>query len=243
MEAIEFANVRKRAAQRKRKNRKWKEALALVDEAIQALDTEWRALPPAALISERGRKLAEALGDAYGTKGGILRSYGKYDQSCAAYDAGYGFESDERYRFANSYNLTQRLVARFLAEPERFEQDEWKNGNVVFPDSLVDAEGRIREQMSGPRLNDPWAMADRALLLLLLLHDEPEEQKTWRQIVSITPPAYVFSSTLSVIDDLRKQVQSKLGGSMSPRVAAIRARLLRTAQFLARHGSTGESST
>jgi len=233
VEVIEFANAKKRAAQRRRKNKEWGEALALGDEAIQALEAEWRGLLPTALTSERGRKLADALGDAYGTKGGILRSYGKYHQSCAAYDAGYDFEGDERYRFANSYNLTQRLVARFLAEPKRFEQDAWKDGNVVFPESLLMAERVIREQMSGPRLNDPWAMADLALLLLLLLRDEAEEQEAWRRIVSITPPAYVFASTLSVIQDLSRQVQLELRGSASPRVAAIRARLDRTMQFLA----------
>lgn len=236
MEVIEFANAKKRAAQRRRKSGEWNEALALVDEAIQALQSEWQALPSTALTSERGRKLAEALGDAYGTKGGILRSCGKYDQACAAYDAGYGFEGDERYRFANSYNLTQRLVARFLADPKRFEKDAWSDGAVEFPGSFVHAERIIREQMSGPRLNDPWALADRALLLLLLLRDQTEEQRTWDRIVSIAPPAYVFSSTLSVIDDLGERMQSKLGASIGPRAAAIRTRLDGAAQFLAARG-------
>lgn len=232
MEVIEFANAKKRAAQRRRKSEEWEEALALVGEAIEALESVWQTLTSADQTSERGRKLAEALGDAYGTKGGILRSYGKYDLSCAAYDDGDVFEGDERYRFPNSYNLTQRLVARFLADPKRFEQDTWTDGKVTFPGSLVKAESLIREQMAGPRLNDPWAMADRALLLLLLLRDESEEQDAWGRIESIAPPAYVFSSTLSVIDDLRNRVQAELKGSKSPRVAEIRTRLDRVKQFL-----------
>jgi tetratricopeptide (TPR) repeat protein len=231
VEVIEVANAKKRAAQRKRKDGEYNAALQLIDEAIRSLDEARQTLSEAAAAAERGRKLAEAIGDAYGTKGGILRSFGKYDESCAAYDAGYQYEGSPQYGFANSYNLTQRLVARFLAAPERFALDVWRDKDVVFPESLEQAERTIRDHMAGPRLNDPWAMADQAMLLMLLGRDVSEEQSAWRRIKSARPPAYVFSSTLEVVNDLRNRV-GDTSASTALRLEATRARLEWASHFL-----------
>ncbi|HEY0373017.1 MAG TPA: hypothetical protein VGD79_13515, partial [Thermoanaerobaculia bacterium] len=100
MEVIELAETKKRAAQRRRKAGDFDAAVVLMDEAIAALEAEHASLSGGTVTGERGRKLLEALGDAYGTKGGILRTAGRYDDSCEAYDRGYKFERNES---ANSY--------------------------------------------------------------------------------------------------------------------------------------------
>lgn len=232
MDVITLAQDRKRAAQRARKNNQPDHAVALLDEAISALLSEMDHLSDEARLGEAGRKLAEALADTYGTKGGVLRTAKRYDESVRAYDRGYDYESDPAYRITNSYNLTQRLVARIFAVPERLSEVTWKDDRTAYPDSFQGAEQEVSRQLVGARVNDPWAMADRALLVLLLLGDLLEEQQAWRRIVRSEPPAYVFSSTLAAIDDLRNRINEALQASMSPRVADIRTRLDWAATFL-----------
>jgi len=99
-----------------------------------------------------------------------------WDQSVSYYDEGYKIESgnDDRYpdfKFCDSYNLLQRLVARVLRDFRCLTDGDTKLGKGLnVPEELARAEREISDQVaepSGPRKKDPWAWADYAEVLIL----------------------------------------------------------------------------
>src|SRR3954469_7028731 len=142
MDVFTLAQDRKRAAQRLRTTQP-DQAVVKLDEAIGALRVEMASLSEEGQLGELGRRLAEALADTYGTKGGVLRTAQRYEESVEAYEDGYKYESNPRYRFTNSYNLTQRLVARIFAFPHLLAEKVWNDNRAAYPDSFNQAEQEV----------------------------------------------------------------------------------------------------
>jgi len=202
---LAFAKEAKSDAQAARKKNRFDEAEDIMTEAVEDLESNMRDLHDEARSGERAKEIARALSDSYGTLGGIRRSAGRYEKSADAYDEGEKIESDRAFGIVDSYNLTQRLVARVLIDPLCLVQEHMTIKKADFPDALSAAERKVTDQIEGPRINDPWAQADRALILLLLGR-ESEEQDAWAHLRNMKPPAFVFGSTLNVVRDLRRRI-------------------------------------
>ena len=179
-----------------RKSAKSSRDAAVLDRDVGALDdarAEYtRAIgllrplvpPRGAEWSDLEREYATRLYQCLGSLGGTWRDAAElegeagqkqacWDRSISCYDEGYGVESgsDVRYpdfRFADSYNLLQRLVVRILREPRCLEDGSLDLGKGIdVPQALERAERTVRDQLNGARKNDAWAMADLACLLIL----------------------------------------------------------------------------
>ncbi len=238
-DVIATAERLKREAQRARKSEDIDGALRLAEEAIGALEREYAGLGDEARSGTYGVQVAAAIADAYGTKGGILRTAGRYRESAAAYDAGYEHEHRVQHTFPSSYNSVQRLVARILDHPERLAEDRWRDDVVSYPETFEEAEGELKQQLAGSRINDPWAMADRGLLLLLLGGDPASERTAWREIQRVKPPAYVFSSTLPAIRDIQTKLDTVPETVRdAPRLADLHSRIAWVLSFLEKASKT-----
>lgn len=198
---IAAATADKKLAQAARKAGNYARAIELIERAVTMLETERPRLDlvEKGVLSEENRSLAEALADVHGSSGGIYRSARQYQKSIKAYDAGFKIEQDERFGFVNSYNLTQRFVARVLFKPK-----EWVViGEVIeeerFPNCLVEARDIVVRQTHGPREKDAWAWAD--LGMLWLLNGEAADA-AWDKVIEYAKQPFVFASTLNVVDDL-----------------------------------------
>jgi tetratricopeptide (TPR) repeat protein len=143
-----------------------------------------------------------------GSKGGILRRWGKYEESAKAYDAGYlEFERPEAgYGVVNSYNLVQRLVSRVFTEPACAGDDGLKVSGLVVRDALLDAMREIRRQLEGKRAGDEYAAADLALVSLLL--GEPDWESTLDDFINSSPPPqpYAVEATLKLFQELHDRL-------------------------------------
>lgn len=202
---IAAATADKKLAQAARKEENYSRAIELIERAVKILETERPRLDlvEKGVLSEENRALAEALTDVHGSSGGIYRSAGQYEKSIKAYDAGFRIERDERFGFVNSYNLTQRLVARVLFEPK-----DWVViGEVIeqerFPTCLVEARDIVVGQTRGPRKEDVWAWAD--LGMLWLLNGEAADI-AWDKVIEYAKQPFVFESTVNVLGDLMRRI-------------------------------------
>jgi tetratricopeptide (TPR) repeat protein len=180
-------------------------AISLLHEELSATETlEWRS------------KIASELADCYGLTGGIYRRWAlesasekKRDErlieSIKAYDKGYDFESNEEYGIDDSYNLLNRLLSRIMYEPS------WLTDSAAasIPDGveslsltkkLTEAEQVIQEQLKINRRGDIWAMADLALVKLLL--DKADPRSAYADFTSESPPGYAYESVLSTLRPL-----------------------------------------
>ena len=207
-QAVAAATSDKKLAQAARKEGKYRRAIELIERAIAALEVHRSVLDSTSTagVSAEVVDLAEKLADAYGSSGGIYRSAAQYAKSVAAYDKGFLIEADPRFGLVSSYNLTQRLVARVLYRP-----DKWNRpGTVVtgerFPDCLNTACDVVIGQTSGKRENDPWAWADQGMLLVLL---QRPASSAWDKVVALAKKSkqtYVFDSTRNVLTDLLTRI-------------------------------------
>jgi tetratricopeptide (TPR) repeat protein len=204
-QVIAAATADKKLAQAARKGGDYARAISLIERAIMTLEAEKPRLDSVekGVVSSEDRALAEALADVYGSSGGIYRSAGEYSKSISAYDKGCAIEQDKRFGFVNSYNLTQRLVARVLFAPEQWVVSGQRIAGEDVPDCLARARNTVGEQTRGPRAGDVWAWADLGMLLLLL--GEPADL-AWDKLTELTRQPFVFASTQSVVSDLIERI-------------------------------------
>lgn len=205
------------------------EAIPLIEEELSATDrAEWKA------------QLASELADCFGILGGSYRRWGLESEteqerisylrkSVGAYQQGYELENHPEYHIVNSYNLVNRLVSYILLEPDSLSEalpPEKAGGDFIVYDvkqELKKAEAVIREQLNDKRRGDIWALADLALVSLLLDYTDPVT--AYADFNAKSPPDFAYESSLStlrpmaeltlpVADKLREAVkllEAKLG--------------------------------
>jgi hypothetical protein len=187
------------------------EAIPLLEEELSATDrAEWKA------------QLASELADCFGILGGSYRRWGlesKTEQerilylrkSVGAYQQGYELENNPEYHIVNSYNLVNRLVSYILLEPHSSSEaspPEKAGGDFIVFDvkqELKKAEAIIREQLNDKRRGDIWALADLALVSLLLDYTDPVT--AYADFNAKSPPDFAYESSLST---LRPMAELKL---------------------------------
>jgi hypothetical protein len=214
LDPMAFAALCKQRSAHARKAHDFVNAERFMRDAVRRLESELAPLDIAIRHSARGRELTAALVDAHGTLAGALRADPepssrdrKLAEACDAYDLGADLELSRDYGVSGSYCLTQRLVTRFLIDPGRFGARDWTDrtraGAIVqFPRNFEEAEQLVRRQLVATRQHDPWAMADHALLLLLLLARTETERAAWDRLTRAAAPSYVLVATKRVVDDL-----------------------------------------
>jgi len=228
---INKATTFKKLAQSARKSGNYSQAIKLIERAVDTLEPEKSRLESVekGAVSAENRALAEALAEVYGSSGGIYRSAQEYEKSVAAYDKGNVIEQDPRFGFINSYNLTQRLVARVLLEPGQCFQPGRMIAGKDFTKTLHAAIDIVRSQTIGPRAGDVWAWADLGMLSLLN-GDTTTAENAWQMLVTLARQPFVFDSTLSVVADLLERIEPvSAEGGADPRLIST-ADSLRQAQ-------------
>jgi len=233
---INKATTLKKLAQAARKSGNYTQAITLIERATETLEPEkWRLESvEKGAVSVENRALAEAMADVYGSSGGIYRSARQYEKSVNAYDKGEEIEQDERFGFINSYNLTQRLVARVLLEPKEWVSPDKEIKGKHFANALSSATDTVMSQTIGPRAGDVWAWADLGMLRLLR-GDEKGADLAWEMLVKLARQPFVFDSTLSVIFDLLERIEPvAVEKGADPRLVAAAGSLKKAKDTLTR---------
>jgi hypothetical protein len=158
--------------------------------------------------------MASELADCYGLLGGVQRRWAldpkfpaeraeHLKESVFSYDKGYQFESDNEFGLKNSYNMLNRLISRILyyghISPKQIDPEI---SSLDMTKELEEVEKSIREQVAGPRRGDVWALADLAMVELLLGVSEPAA--AYASFNTLSPPDYAYSSVLSGLQPLAK---------------------------------------
>jgi len=177
-------------------------AIALTEGDLTATDSpDWKA------------QLASELSDCFGLLGGVYRRWGLESeipeerilhlrQSVEAYTRGCNLEVVEEYHIVNSYNMVNRLVSYILMKPDSL-ADSPAQANPALNDplnvreELEKAEEAIRYQLREKRRGDIWALADFALVRLLLEKDDPSP--AYAEFNAQSPPDYAYESALSTL--------------------------------------------
>ena len=199
----------KTRAKNRRDSGRYEQALTYLDRAAQLALEGFDRSP---------MEFAPELADVYGMTGGIFRRQAEVAaeahedelrheylrRSCDAYDRGFKYERED-LGVVNSYNLVNRLVSRVLDQPATLGGAPLQDDEVLPPDALHgELQAACREldsQLAGPRRGDVWALADRALLSLLL-SDTMTARQAYGPFNSTSPPAYVYDSALSALRPL-----------------------------------------
>lgn len=215
---------------RARRNRKRKR----FDEAVRNLDEAILKLQRADILADDGSgspsswetDVAKQLADCYGSRGGVYREAGDLAKARDSYDEGYLYEADARYEIVNSYNLVQRLVVRILLTPELVSDPVLASRHklpegLTVPEALAEAARRIAGQVRGPRRGDSWALADLALLNLLM-NDEPAANALWDEFDATNPSPHAYGTTAEVLRAL-----ASAGVVMRPALSRAAERLER----------------
>ncbi len=227
MDVVARARDLKSRAMDERDLESWQDALDLLNEAEKELR---QAL--AELSGEKDSKLLEfetsvkkALYGLLGSIGGVYRRRaasadrqpGDLEKAIKSYDNGRKIEE----AFTDSYNLTQRLVARVLLVPSAANDESVKVEDENLPTALRKARATIDEQTSatGPRNKDEYAFADAAIVALLL--GEPRWTDALNEFTRRAPKSsYARTVTLDVLKELAAGVAS--GGEAA---APLRGRI------------------
>jgi hypothetical protein len=185
-------------------------AIRLLTDCLHQIERYGKDSADAGDLSEKAgpseREIAKELAHLYGSLGGTYRAWRRFDQAAAAYDQGYAFESNKRYDLVNSYNLTQRLVNRVLLDPGTALGGQEEIKGLRFPDALERARAEIEMQLRGSRKDDQWALADLALVCLLLGSDDQLE--VWSELEEKATTAYVFEALRNVVNDLHQECKA-----------------------------------
>jgi hypothetical protein len=205
-------------------------ALEILQQAREGLDAALARLTRSEGAGRPGQseqEVIEQLGHILGSCGGVYRRqacYGQFanaddrrrcfEESVKAYDEGYRFEKQAcQYGTANSYNLTQRLVARVFLEPGCVSDGADPVLGLSVQAELLAARKEIQDQIKGPRPKDEYAAADRAFVSLLLgdtaWKTDVDKFKKWE--FEPGPQGsksrdYAFTVTRDVLADLHKRV-------------------------------------
>jgi uncharacterized protein YigA (DUF484 family) len=100
----------------------------------------------------------------------------------------------------NSYDLVQRLVARVLFDPQWAIDPDRTILNEPFPKALKHAETQIEQQMRGPRQNDEYALADLAMIALLI--DRNDYREIWTRLKETAKNQFVLEANNRVLEEM-----------------------------------------
>ena len=203
----------KTRAKNRRDDGLFEEGVGVVNEAIELLDGEFGSATSDAWRT----RLASELADCHGLIGGLQRRWGLASDaaderadhlraSVAAYEKGDAeYEREEKFGVVNSYNLVNRLVSRLLLEPA-----------VDLSAEMTEAKGIVEGQLLQKRRGDVWALADQALLRLLL--GEADHTSAWAPFRDKSPPDFAYESVLDTLELLAQvalAVKSELESSIA----------------------------
>jgi hypothetical protein len=199
----------KTKAKNRRDLKRYESAATCANQAIQTLESALDSTD----ATEKS-KLADQLADSYGLLGGIYRRWGLsvdgqqknelLQKSFNAYNTGYEkYEKCEEYKIANSYNRLNRLVSYLLINPASFSDGpvDLHDGQTLTVKERLESAGRnIDQQLKLERRGDIWAIADLALVKLLLESETP--MAAYADFIAASPADYVYDSALSVLRPL-----------------------------------------
>jgi hypothetical protein len=195
LQAVRELKVR---AKNERDFEDYEQALRTLDEAIRLLDSS------EAQITEPRSRLDSELADCWGMKGGVQRRWARSSsgeraehlrQAILAYDEGYKHEGE-----SNSYNMVNRLLTRVMAGAGAGVEMDPTIPRLDLQSELEKVEGRIRPQLASHRRGDYWALADLALVDLLL--ERSDAESAYAGYFAQSPPAFAHQSVLSVLEEL-----------------------------------------
>lgn len=132
-----------------------KEALAAIQPCEVYLRDLGATVPK---DSDKMRRAARELADSYGVAGGILRRMKDYPEALKMYEKGAKLEVDPQLQIENSYNLTNALVTKVIADPNTLSENH---------EEVERARRLVERQLQQTRRQDWWAWADLGTLALL----------------------------------------------------------------------------
>jgi hypothetical protein len=199
--------------QRDRGAKGYPRALSMLAEAIAIA----RADLENSTSGERRAQLATELSDCFGMVGGVERRWAYESEgderalhlkaAIRAYDNGFTFESNSEYGIADSYNRLNRLLVRLLIRPDALYSDD-----VVILDPEIPAVNLrrefeeasifIREQLTGTRRGNYWALADLGLVEVLL--GRSPAAVAYADFIALSPPDFAYVSALAGLRPLAK---------------------------------------
>jgi hypothetical protein len=202
-ELIKLVKELKTEAKAKRDLERYGAAIKPAQKAIAMID-EFKASNT--VNEEQSGALNYQLSDCFGIMGGIYRRWAlssdsteeraKYfDESRNMYDNGYQYEPTGTP--PNSYNLVNRLVGRIFSNPALLAPG---NEDPQLLEDLTSAQNIVDAQLKTQRKDDVWALADEALLKLLLSTGNPD--KVFDDFFLRSPDQYAFDSLLSTLRPL-----------------------------------------
>jgi hypothetical protein len=161
-------------------------------------------------------QLASELSDSFGILGGIYRrcaleSKNEQDRklnlkkSVLTYNEGYLLEQTPEYMIVDSYNMVNRLISYILLEPGCLENTT--PTKVTYEDIRYDiiqemekAKEDIQDQLKEKKRGDVWALANLALVNLLLDHLNPVT--AYADFIAASPSHQAYETTLSTLRSL-----------------------------------------
>ena len=185
--------------------------------ALKTLEDLWAE--HGGVITKRGadatleqKDLVAALAEAYGVRGGILRSATKYKEAVLAYESGFIFEQSPARKKDNTYNLLQRLFNRVLAFPQLVGLKQWAPEGFDMWAMSEAAEKEIERQLLATRRGDPWALADLILIRLLRGLEQPDGGRkaiddAWSRFTAVRPQHFVYKSNVRAMGDLTRDLR------------------------------------
>jgi hypothetical protein len=221
--------------QRDRGTKGYPRALSMLRDAIAIA----RADLDESSVAELRTQLATELSDCFGLVGGVERRWADESAgeeralhlkaSIRAYDDGFKFESDPQYGIVNSYNLVNRLLIRLLLSPGALVADDAVVLDPNIPPvklahELEQAWVTIRQQLAGPRRGDYWALADLALLEVLL--GRSSGAVAYADFIGLSPPHFAYASALASLRPLA-ELPVPSAPSLREAVALLESRLQR----------------
>ncbi len=137
-------------------------------------------------------------------------------KSIKAYDEGFKYEST--HGNVNSYNMVNRLVNRLFYEPtwlatvpttipqdiKLVVDEQGVKVEVAVKDELEKAKEALRQQINvtGKRRKDIWALADQALVALLLGEEDDDPASAYANLIAVSPPDYAYDTIILAIEPL-----------------------------------------
>ena len=205
---VEEISDLKTQAKNRRDLKRYERAVSILNKAISLAEKNIE-------IHELRRQLAEELADCYGLLGGVQRRWALDKDYCnerdlhlcesiRADDNAWKYESGD-YGVVNSYGMLNRLISRLLYAPDSlFTKAVTSFGDNVAPLNvrveLEKAYEAIEAQLAQPRRDDYWAMADLALVTVLL--DKGDPISAYAAFVAKSPPDYAYKSVTDVLGPL-----------------------------------------
>jgi tetratricopeptide (TPR) repeat protein len=217
----------KEEARRDRREGEYRAAEAHLREAIEQLKPALEALYTGGEGEADAEELALAkeITDLYGTLGGTLRERGEYVEAAVAYDAGYRFEGDPRYRLASTYCAVNRIVTRIFLEPTALSDATVLRRHDGLP--FVEVTGELEQlrellkrQTAGPRARDCWAVGDLALVSALTGHADTADSSL-KRFNQLDPGAGArgayerIASQLAALDTPRREPLTQLASRLA----------------------------